>query len=254
MRWRFYNQRMLLYRPRLLNYAMRRIPLIAIKDEERIAVQRCREIAQLEIEDISATTAMKSSQMIAWNAVWLTFQATMVPLLYLSTATSINPTNTTTTTRDSDDGERAEIDACKAQVETALATLDRMRPYGHRAERSLRMISSILETILHTSEIDLPAYNHTADAAATHDEDHMEIQNYNPILPPDYQPIDRERVLDWSATTAATTGAINTSFENYSSQHMWEYLSWGENNDLWAELYTSLRRPEGANIFDHGTQ
>lgn len=234
MRWRFYNQRMLLYRPRLLNYAMRRIPLIAIKDEERIAVQRCREIAEVAIEDISATTAVNMNQMIAWNAVWLVFQATMVPLIYLSAAAVAT---------DNEDGD-GEVEACKAQVQTAIATLDRMRPYGHTAERSLGMISSILETILHTPDTGLA----TNDPAANEYEN-METQSYPPI-PTDYQPIARERVLDWTATTAATTGATNTSFENYSSQHVWEYLSWGENNDFWAELYTSLNPQEEANFFD----
>lgn len=244
MRWRFYNQRMLLYRPRLLNYAMRRIPLIAIKDEERLAVQRCREIAKVAIEDISATTTAVGNvnQMIAWNAVWLVFQASMVPLIYLSAAAAAAVVATT-----ENDGD-GEVEACKAQVQTAIATLDRMRPYGHTAERSLGMVSSILETILHTPPDNAGVM--TSDPAAANDDDeNMETQNYPPILT-EYQPITRERVLDWTATTAATTGAINTSFENYSSQHMWEYLSWGENNDFWAELYNSLNPQEEANFFD----
>lgn len=235
MRWRFYNQRILLYRPRLLNYAMRRIPLIAIKGEERIAVQRCREIAEMAIEDISAATAVKLNQMIAWNAVWLIFQASMVPLIYLSTAAA------SAGAADSDD----DVERCKAQVHTAIATLDRMRPYGHTAERSLGMISSILETILHTPD---NTGLMTTDPATNHDDGEMQTQNCPPI-PTEYQPITRERVLDWTATTAATTGSVNTSFENYSSQHMWEYLSWGENNDFWAEMYTSLNPQEQANFF-----
>lgn len=235
MRWRFYNQRMLLYRPRLLNYAMRRIPLIAIKDEERIAVQRCREIAEVAIEDISATTAVNMNQMIAWNAVWLVFQASMVPLIYLSAAAAAGVTE-----------NDADVEGCKAQVQTVIATLDRMRPYGHTAERSLGMISSILETILHTPD---NTGLTTTDPATNHEDENMETHNYPPILT-EYQPINRERVLDWTATTAATTGAINTSFENYSSQHMWEYLSWGGNNDFWAELYTSLNPQEEVNFFD----
>ncbi|KUL86540.1 hypothetical protein ZTR_04279 [Talaromyces verruculosus] len=239
MRWRFYNQRMLLYRPRLLNYAMRRIPLIAIKDEERIAVQRCREIAEVAIEDISATTTVVNvNQMIAWNAVWLVFQASMVPLIYLSAVAA-----TAVTTENDGDGQ---VEKCTALVQMVIATLDRMKPYGHTAERSLRMVSSILETILHTPD---NTGLTTTDPAMNHEDDNMDTQHYPPILT-EYQPITRERLLDWTTTTAATTGAINTSFENYSSQHMWEYLSWGENNDFWAELYTSLNPQEEANIFD----
>lgn len=236
MRWRFYNQRILLYRPRLLNYAMRRIPLIAIKDEERIAVQRCREIAQVAIEDISASTAVNVNQMIAWNAVWLLFQASMVPLIYLSAAAAAAGV------ADNDD----DVESCKAQVQIAIAALDRMKPYGHTAERSLHMISSILETILHMPD---NTGLTTTDPATNHNDDNMETQHYPPTLT-EYQPVARERVLDWTATTAGTTGAINTSFENYSSQHMWEYLSWGENNnDFWAEMYTSLNPQEETNFF-----
>lgn len=237
MRWRFYNQRMLLYRPRLLNYAMRRIPLIAIKDEERVAVQRCREIAEVAIEDISTTTtAMKMNQMIAWNAVWLVFQATMVPLIYLSVAAVAD--------KQRDDGD--DVETCKAQVRRSISTLDRMRPYGHTAKRSSGMISRILEIILRTPDTGV-----RASVLETHNNaGNTEPQNYPPFLT-NHQPIARERVLDWTATTAATTGATNnTSFENYSSQHVWEYLSWGENNDFWAELYTSLNPQEEANFFD----
>lgn len=237
MRWRFYNQRILLYRPRLLNYAMRRIPLIAIKDEERLAVQRCREIAEMAIEDISAATAVNLNQMIAWNAVWLIFQASMVPLICLSVAAAAASAGAA----DNDD----DVERCKAQIQTAIATLDRMRPYGHTAERSLRMISSIFETIIQTPENNGLM---TTNPATNHDDSEMQTQNHPPILT-ENQPITRERVLDWTATTAATTGAVNTSFENYSSQHMWEYLSWGENNDFWAEMYTSLNPQEQANFF-----
>lgn len=207
---------------------MRRIPLIAVKDEERIAVQRCREIAEAAIEDISTTTAMNLNQMIAWNAVWLLFQATMVPLIYISAA-AVAAGN-----------DIGEVEACKIQVQTAMATLDRMRPYGHTAERSLAMISSILETILHTPD---GAQVNTTDPAISHEDGNMETQNLM-----EYQPITRERVLDWTTTAASATGVMNTSFENYLPQHMWEYLSWGENNDLCAEWYTSVHLQDGVDF------
>ena len=195
-------------------------------------MQRCREIAKIAIEDISATTAMKMNQLIAWNAVWLLFQATMVPLIFLAAAPAA----------DNDD----DVEACKAQVQTAISTLDRMRTYGHTAERSLGMVSGILETVLHTPDAGV-----AASERATNDQN-METQNY-PLMPTDHQPIARERVLDWTTSTAGTAGAT-ASFENYSSQQMWEYLSWGESNDFWQELYTSLNPQEEANFFDDRIQ
>ncbi|EED20184.1 C6 transcription factor, putative [Talaromyces stipitatus ATCC 10500] len=231
MRWRFYNQRILLYRPSLLNYAMRQIPFVAVRDEERVVVQRCCEIAKMAIEDISGTTTstIGMNQMIAWNAVWLVFQATMVPLIFLSTCS-------TAAAATQDDGE---VESCKVQVQTAISTLDRMRVYGHTAERSLEMISAILDTVLGISTV--RAYN----SAGLNE--NIESQNLPPMT--EHQPITRDRVLDWTA--AATT---SSSFDNFSSQHMWEYLSWGESNDLWPELYTNLdpqdSQIEGADFFN----
>ncbi|OQD80356.1 hypothetical protein PENANT_c036G05533 [Penicillium antarcticum] len=130
MRWRFNNQRMLLYRPKLLSYAMRRVPFMSIREDERHAILKCREIAELSIQDISM--AARLNQMIGWNGVWLLFQATMIPLIYLST-------------RSTNDDAVAKFEACKTQVETAIITLDRLKPYGHTAERTLEVVSAILE-------------------------------------------------------------------------------------------------------------
>ncbi|OQE38015.1 hypothetical protein PENCOP_c009G08908 [Penicillium coprophilum] len=198
MRWRYYNHRMLLYRPTLLNYAMRRIPFMAIRVEERNAIQKCQEIADITIRDISSTT--KLNQMIGWNAVWMIFQATMVPLICLSAGVA------------EDDST-----ACKTQVEAAMLTLGRMKPYGHTAERSLEVISGILDANLHGPS------TQPLDASG----DGLDAQLFNP--PNAFhtgQQIARDRVSDWTAT----------SFETLSSQYMWEYLSWDHSN-LWPEVF-----------------
>ncbi|KAJ5827311.1 Major facilitator superfamily domain general substrate transporter [Penicillium robsamsonii] len=198
MRWRYYNHRMLLYRPTLLNYAMRRIPFMAIRVEERTAIQKCQEIAEISIQDISST--IKLNQMIGWNAVWMLFQATMVPLICLSAwVAEEDPT------------------ACKTQVETAMLTLGRMKPYGHTAGRSLEVISGILESNLHGPTVEPLDVSGDSLGPPT-------------FLPPNAfnndQQIARDRVSDWTAT----------SFETLSSQHMWEYLSWDHSN-LWPEVF-----------------
>ncbi|KAL1895871.1 hypothetical protein Sste5346_004968 [Sporothrix stenoceras] len=240
MRWRFYNQRILLYRPKLLNYAMCRIPVIAIKDEERIAVQRCGDIARVAIDDIAATTATaqkmsQMTQMLAWNAVWMIFQATMVPLILLAAAAN------------NDDAEACK--AYKAQVETAMAALDRMRPYGHTVERSLGMISGILETLTLTPV-----------GGTTNNDPPLNAAN-SPLVLAGCQPVTQGRVPDWAAATVGTAGAAvaagaQAPFENYSSQQMWEYLSWAENDvndensDFWHDLYSSWLPQEGASSSD----
>ncbi|GIC93207.1 putative C6 transcription factor [Aspergillus udagawae] len=131
MRWRYFNQRMLLYRPTLLSYAMRRVPYIALRSEERTAIERCREIAEATIQDISSTA--QSHQMSGWNATWLIYQATMVPLLglFLNDATASDP--------------RASFQSCQSQVETAMMVLARLQLWSPTAKRTLEAVSRILE-------------------------------------------------------------------------------------------------------------
>lgn len=201
MHWRFHIQRMLLYRPRLLSYAMRRVPFMTIRVEERNAIIKCREIAEMAIQTISLATRL--NQMIGWNGVWFLFQATMVPLVYLSTQSR-------------DDDPDASFASCKAQVETAMLTLERMKPYGHTAQRSLEAISSILDACLVRS-----------GAVETPDTtEHFGFQNISQLNGFDSEPpATRDRVLDWTMM----------SFENLPPQSMWEFLSWGT-EDVWPDV------------------
>ncbi|CAG8887265.1 unnamed protein product [Penicillium egyptiacum] len=207
MRWRFYNHRMLLYRPTLLNYAMRRIPFMAIRVEERTAIQKCQEIAAISIQDIFSTTTL--NQMVGWNAVWMLFQATMVPLICLSAGVA-------------DHDSAASFEACKTQVETAMLTLGRMKPYGHTAERSLEVISGILESNLRGPMAEpVDASGDSLDPPNPPNPQNFPVNAFNTG-----QQIPRDRVADWTAT----------SFETLSSQYMWEYLSWDHSN-LWPEVF-----------------
>ncbi|KAL2821844.1 fungal-specific transcription factor domain-containing protein [Aspergillus cavernicola] len=200
MCWRFYNQRMLLYRPTLLSYAMRRVPLMAIRVEERTAIQNCREIAETTIHDISMTTNL--NQVIGWNAVWLLFQATMVPLVVLYALSA------------GDDNAGASFEACKAQIETAILTFDRLKPYGHTAGRSREVISSLLKAKLGDTDAE------PAD---------MSGGGFNSQGTPLPNALNAQQPRDQGLDLTTT------SFDNISSQYMWEYLSWGV-DDLWPDL------------------
>lgn len=223
MRWRYYNQRMLLYRPTLLSYAMRRIPYIDLELEERIAIQKCRDVAELSIQDIAATAEL--NQLCAWNAVWWTFQATLVPLLGLF----LNDWAV--------DDPRASITSCQAQVETAMMTLARMSAYGHTAARSLDAISRIFE--------------------ASKRKAHLAAQG---ILPQgmfcDPHPIGRDVPAAFSQHDVTRGGLFfgNNDMADALSipavdasggQLLWEYLSWSE-NDLWSGLVTNFDAPSKA--------
>ncbi|KAN0072849.1 Fungal specific transcription factor domain containing protein [Elaphomyces granulatus] len=131
MRWRYRNQRILLYRPALLSYAMRRIPYIALRSEERAAIEKCRSLAEETIQDISATT--NANPMLGWNGVWIIFQATMVPLLGLFIT---DETNTDL---------RASRKSCQTLVESAMNTLERMQLWSPTALRSLDCVYRIYD-------------------------------------------------------------------------------------------------------------
>ncbi|KAF7714726.1 Cellulolytic transcriptional activator ClrB-2-like protein [Penicillium ucsense] len=217
MRWRFFNQRMLLYRPTLLNYAIRRIPFMAIRAEERAAIERCHEIAKSCIHDISITSPMNN--MIGWNAVWLLFQATMVPLVCLSlnSAHEVSP---------------GLAEDCKAQVETAILTLDRLKLYGHTAERSREVISRILEANLQTPGGE--AFDASASQIGAQDFPFMNSLSNPPGVGP-------ESVAD----------RMNAGIGNGWSESMWEYLGW-ESGEFWPDISRLNAQTEGMPFLDPG--
>jgi hypothetical protein len=202
MRWRFYNQRILLYRPVLLSFAMRQVPFIALQSEECNAIRTCCEIAEMSIQDISSTTGL--NQVVGWNAVWLLFQATMIPLIRLS-ASSV-------------DGDfSTSFDACKAQVETALLTLDRLRPYGHTAGRSHEVVSHLLKANLRD-----PQMGPTSDSRGGFGSQNLPLGNASES----YQQMAQDMVLDQNAS----------SFEDHWSHYMWQYLNLPTPNGVWPEI------------------
>ena len=139
----------------------------------------------------------------------------MVPLICLSAGVA-------------DHDSAASFETCKTQVETAMLTLGRMKPYGHTAGRSLEVISGILECNLHAPRAA------PLDASG----DGLDPQNFPP--PNAFntgQQVARDRVSDWTAT----------SFETLSSQYMWEYLSWDHSN-LWPEIFDLNAQNEDASM------
>lgn len=67
MKWRYQNLRIILHRPYLLSFALRKIPYDNLTAEEKVAVGKCRIIASKTIEDIS--NECKQDVISAWNGV-----------------------------------------------------------------------------------------------------------------------------------------------------------------------------------------
>ncbi|PGG97353.1 hypothetical protein AJ79_09224 [Helicocarpus griseus UAMH5409] len=201
MRWRYQSQRILLHRPVLLSYAMRRIPYVALRAEERIAIEKCRLVANETIRDISSATRL--NQMSGWNAVWFIFQATLVPLLGLFVAdnTAIDPT--------------ATIDSCRAQVEIAMIALARMQFWSPTAKRTLEVVSRIFEAANRSRTESTTTQSAPPPAAPA-------LSTAQEMPPPGH----------FDQVQLSNVGNVSPFFEE-TGQNMWDYLTWSDSN-MWA--------------------
>lgn len=127
MKWRFQNIRIVLHRPYLLTTALRRCTWSTLSAEEKVAVGKCRLIALKTIEDISQECMR--DLLSGWHAVWLCFQACMVPLVSLF----------------SDASQPDEIRKWKASIETALQFFESCRDYSIAAKRSGDAVSKLYQ-------------------------------------------------------------------------------------------------------------
>ncbi|KAK5021687.1 hypothetical protein LTS07_010729 [Exophiala sideris] len=130
MRWRYHTNRILLHRPVLLWYAMRKIAWDKLPNEKRAAIEICRQACADLIHDIATTwRGHKPCRMSGWNAVWLIYQAVMVPLLSLYS----NPR------------EEEFVANSRRQIETAIATMRGLQCWSTTAKRSIEVVEKLYE-------------------------------------------------------------------------------------------------------------
>ncbi|RAK77057.1 putative C6 transcription factor [Aspergillus fijiensis CBS 313.89] len=216
MKWRYYNQRMLLYRPTLLSYAMRRVPYIVLRSEERLAIERCREIAEMTIQDIA--TKAQDHQMSGWNAVWLIFQAAMVPLLglFLNDGTVDDP--------------RATVEACQAQVETTMLVLARLQSWSPTAKSTLDAVSRLFEAskrnsalLSAASSIDSGSCSNLCDGGGGMPGAAAAAAGAGGLLPPGVLVSLENGFLD----------PFDPPFiDDSAGQYLWDFLSWSDSSLL----------------------
>lgn len=125
MRWRFQNIRIVLHRPVVLTTALRRCTFANLAGEEKTAVEKCRTIASITIDEINRDCL--PDLISGWNAVWFCFQACMVPLVSLF----------------SDASQPEEVEKWKASIETALVFFDRIKDWSIAAKRSADAVSRL---------------------------------------------------------------------------------------------------------------
>ncbi|KLJ13002.1 hypothetical protein EMPG_12045 [Blastomyces silverae] len=202
MRWRYQSQRILLHRPVLLSYAMRRVPYVALREEERSAIEKCRTVAHEAIRDISSATHL--NKMSGWNAVWFIFQASLVPLLglFIADNAAVDATGT--------------IDSCRAQVEIVMVALAQMQLWSPAAKRTLEVVSRIFEAANRSH-----GEGSTTQSAAP--AEHPISTTGQGIQPPNY--VEQVPLLNDRNLTA--------SLIEHSGPNMWDYLTWSDSS-LWA--------------------
>jgi hypothetical protein len=126
LRSRYLNLRLVLHKPRLLISALRREARAVQEPEELKVIDTCREIAAATVQEIASSWF--ENQISAWNAVWLLFQATMIPLLGLFS-----------------DPDHEEVPKWKQSIENSLSLFHEMRYFSLTAERSHEVVAKIYE-------------------------------------------------------------------------------------------------------------
>ncbi|OTA08421.1 hypothetical protein A9Z42_0001020 [Trichoderma parareesei] len=124
MIWRYWNLRMLLYRPVLLTLASKgQLPM---SEQDVAAVKNCQEAARETVDSVSK--GWLRQQMSGWNAVWFLYQAAMIPLVSILWQPD-NPA----------------VVEWRAQVESTLELFEAMKDWSLTARRSRDVVSRLLE-------------------------------------------------------------------------------------------------------------
>jgi hypothetical protein len=192
--------RLSIHRPVLLWYALRRTPFASISAEKQVAVEKCRDSATDLIADITSSwTGSKRCQMSGWNATWLLYQASMVPLLSLF----------------SDPLDQSVVERCQQQVEMVMSALVEMRAWSLTAQRSLEVVSKIYEV----------SKRFIARSLHSHHQEEANSSNF-------YDPVHSDR------TTADATNFSDVAMNSdVMMDSMWDSLNWSQGwENMWYPL------------------
>lgn len=214
MRWRYLSNRVILHRPVLLWYAMRKITWERLSDEKKSAIELCREVCAELIHDIAATwRGQKPCQMSGWNATWLLYQAAMVPLLSLY----------------SDPYDIEVVETCRQQVETAMRTMKDLQSWCPTARRSSEVLIRLYDaskrhaaSLQEQQEIYIPNAMGTPASSGTP----------APLLHPQPTSALRPTYIDVSFANAyGNPQDLNTSTQEMFMDNMFDTLNWSTSWD-----------------------
>jgi hypothetical protein len=155
MHWWYMTLRMLMHRPYLLAVALRRTSFANMTAEEKVAVSKCRVIAGDAIRDIAATC--RQELIAGWNAVWLMYQATMVPLVslfsYLSApAAYVQHDSPGKPVTDATTGSTEDAEKWRGQIETAIQFFSTMERWSVAAKKSKDVVQRLYDASKHVRQ------------------------------------------------------------------------------------------------------
>lgn len=132
--WRYQNLKILMCRPTLLATALRGSSWSTMSADQRLIVGRCRMFATQTIADIE--TSCQENLVAGGHAVWMMYQAVMVPLVSLysnlarPSAVASSPQTPVIMDNQSTRESGDEIESWEQDVERAITFFDRMQPWS----------------------------------------------------------------------------------------------------------------------------
>lgn len=216
LRWRFQNLRILLHRPTLLKYAIRRVPYSSLSDDDLTSIRKCVSAAYDAIHDMADISVTNPT--IGRAVVWWIFQASLVPLLVLYLGNNaVDATGT--------------LESCRTQVELVMTTLVRVETWARTAKRTLEVVSHIFKEAQHERRVNIfkdPSASGTEADGNSHSNTSHFLAQGSPQFPRLSAPMNETPATDNQGFPhALLTGNLLAVPE----QSLWEYINWGNGDE-----------------------
>ena len=170
-KWKYLNLRIILYRPILMEAALRRIPFQQLDTNQKVCVRKCQSLASQAIHDISLEWT--KNQYSGWPAAWHLFQACIIPLLSLYGFKD----------------DLQQIETWTLQVEKAIQVFEEMQRWSIAARQTHHVVSLLYEAYQRLQRLNDSALEATPGVMASV----WPSEDSQPVLPPSQS----QNTVDW---------------------------------------------------------